>query len=341
MNWGVNLEAPGQSGHLDLLIKKTCSGNKRALSRLITLAENDPQLRLEILRRIYSHTGNAYLIGITGPPGSGKSTLADKMTKYLRTRDFTVGIVAVDPSSPFSGGAILGDRIRMSDLALDEKVYIRSMATRGHLGGLSTAVESAILIMDACGCDFILIETVGVGQSEVEIMEIVDTTLVVSVPGLGDDIQMIKAGILEIGNVLVVNKADREGAVELANQLRVMQQLDTARREGSDNWTPPIVLTCAEENRGIDELWNEIEKHKAAYIERDTYHALRKARIRREVNTLLLAEMSKLIFKKMNIGASLEASLPEMYTRTANPFDWIYERIRDLETIFVERRERL
>jgi LAO/AO transport system kinase len=234
-----------------------------------------PRLR-EVMAELAPHSGNAWVIGLTGSPGVGKSTSTSALVKALRARDLRVGVLAIDPSSPFSGGALLGDRIRMQDHALDPGVYIRSMASRGHLGGLSWATPQALRVLDAAGCDVVLVETVGVGQSEVEVAGLADTTLVLLAPGMGDGIQAAKAGILEIGDVFVVNKADRDGADATVKDLRNMISLAERRQPG--DWRQPVVKTVAARGEGVDELMEELDKHRAWLAESGE---LRRRRLRR------------------------------------------------------------
>lgn len=232
------------------------SGDVRALSRAVTAIENRTPEAEELIRRVFPHTGNAYRVGITGAPGTGKSTLVDRLAAHYRAAQQTVGIIAVDPSSPFTGGAILGDRIRMQSHATDSGIFIRSMATRGYLGGLAQATGDTALLLDAAGKQVIVIETVGVGQGEIEIVRLADCTLVMLVPGMGDDVQNLKAGLMEIGDIFVLNKCDREGADRFEQQLRAILQLVPER----DGWKPPVVRTIATENQGVAELAAEIER---------------------------------------------------------------------------------
>jgi LAO/AO transport system kinase len=238
-------------------IEKLLNGEPRAVARAITRTENGGAQAAEIMKAVYPHTGKALIIGITGSPGAGKSSLVDKLALFYKNKGERVGIVAVDPSSPFSGGAILGDRIRMATLGLDKNVFIRSMATRGNLGGLSRATVDAVAILDAAGFDKIIVETVGVGQDEVEIVKTADVSVVVLVPGMGDDIQAIKAGIMEIGDVFVINKADREGVLRTEKELEAL--LSLAHRP--DFWNPPIIKTVATESKGIEDLSKAIESY--------------------------------------------------------------------------------
>jgi LAO/AO transport system kinase len=248
--------APSVSEKTKEWAEQVRAGDVRAISRAMTAIENHAAEAEELLRQLFPRTGNSYLIGVTGAPGTGKSTLVDRMAAFYRAQKQTVGVIAVDPSSPFTGGAILGDRIRMQGHASDTGVFIRSMATRGSLGGLSQATSDAALLLDAAGKKYVLVETVGVGQGEVEIARLADCTLVVLVPGMGDDVQSMKAGVMEIADVFVVNKADHEGVDRFEQQLRAILQLVPER----DGWKPPIVLTVATENKGIEDLTKEIAR---------------------------------------------------------------------------------
>jgi LAO/AO transport system kinase len=238
-------------------LDKLFSGDTRSVARAITKIENGADDAAGLMKAVFPKTGNALVIGITGSPGAGKSSLVDKLAFYYKDKGERIGIVCVDPSSPFSGGAILGDRIRMATLGLDKNVFIRSMATRGNLGGLSRATVDAVAILDAAGFDKIIVETVGVGQDEVEIVKTADVSVVVLVPGMGDDIQAIKAGIMEIGDVFVINKADREGVLRTEKELEAL--LSLAHRP--DFWNPPVVKTVATENKGIEDLSKAIESY--------------------------------------------------------------------------------
>lgn len=275
------------------LVTQAREGRPRAVARLISLVEGaSPQLR-EVMAALAPLTGNAYVVGLTGSPGVGKSTCTSALVTAYRRQGKRVGVLAVDPSSPFSGGALLGDRVRMSDHASDPGVYIRSMATRGHLGGLAWAAPQAIRVLDAAGCDVVLVETVGVGQSEVEIASQADTSVVLLAPGMGDGIQAAKAGILEIGDVYVVNKADRDGADATARELNHMLGLGESR--GPGDWRPPIVKTVAAREEGIDEVVEALEKHRAWMEERGVLLERRLARASREVETIAVTALRERI----------------------------------------------
>lgn len=242
----------------EISLEKLLAGDARTVARAITRIENGGEGSADLMKAVFPRTGNAVVIGITGSPGAGKSSLVDKLALHYKDKGERIGIVCIDPSSPFSGGAILGDRIRMATLGLDKNVFIRSMATRGNLGGLSRATVDAVAILDAAGFDKVIVETVGVGQDEVEIVKTADVSVVVLVPGMGDDIQAIKAGIMEIGDVFVINKADREGVLRTQKELEAL--LSLAHRP--DMWDPPIVRTIATENKGIEDLAAAIESYK-------------------------------------------------------------------------------
>ncbi|MEU8524613.1 MULTISPECIES: methylmalonyl Co-A mutase-associated GTPase MeaB [Streptomyces] len=275
------------------LVAQAREGRPRAVARLISLVEGaSPQLR-EVMATLAPLTGRAYVVGLTGSPGVGKSTSTSALVTAYRKAGKRVGVLAVDPSSPFSGGALLGDRVRMSEHASDPGVYIRSMATRGHLGGLAWSAPQAIRVLDAAGCDVILVETVGVGQSEVEIASQADTSVVLLAPGMGDGIQAAKAGILEIGDVYVVNKADRDGADATARELNHMLGLGESR--GPGDWRPPIVKTVAARAEGVDELVEALEKHRAWMEEHGVLAERRARRAANEVETIAVTRLRERI----------------------------------------------
>ena len=290
-------------------------GDPLSIARVITMIENNHEKAIPIIKTLHRHTGKAHIIGITGVMGSGKSSLIYELAKKYREKNKKIGIIAIDPTSPFSGGALLGDRIRMMNLADDENVFIRSMGTRGMLGGLTSAVYDTINILDAAGKDIIMVETVGVGQAEVDIVKIADTTLVVLVPGLGDSIQTIKAGIMEIGDIFVVNKADRPGVEQTIAELKTMLDLTRIVTERET----PIITTIAPERKGIDELINEIEKHKKYLKKNNMFEEKRRKRYETELVEIIKRKLTSLIFDETNLKEKIQSLTDQILKKEIDP----------------------
>jgi LAO/AO transport system kinase len=307
------------------LAEKILRGDIRAASRLMRDIDDRMPNAMEELKKIYPKTGNAYIIGITGPPGSGKSTLVDKIVEILRKEGKTVGIVAVDPTSPFTGGAILGDRIRMQRHSVDEGVFIRSLATRGNLGGLSRSTNDVIKVMDAMGKDIILVETVGVGQDEVDIVNTAHTSVVVLVPGLGDDIQAIKAGILEIGDIFAINKCEREGADRLERELRATLEMGPKREDG---WTPPIFKTEALLGNGIFEFVYGVYRHKEKLMASEHLEKKNAERTKLEFLSVLSSELMDSVMAGLKKDKRLDKIIDDLIKKKVNPYS-VVEKILD------------
>lgn len=296
-------------------------GDVRAISRAITAIENGDPAAESLLRELFPHTGKAFRLGITGAPGTGKSTLVDRLAAHYRTQQKSVGIIAVDPSSPFSGGSILGDRIRMQGHAGDSGIYIRSMATRGFLGGLARATTDVALVLDAAGKDVVVVETVGVGQDEVDIIQLADCTIVVLVPGLGDEVQHIKAGLMEIGDIFVLNKADREGTDRIEQQLLAMLSLAPER----DGWRPPLLRTVATEGKGIAELAAKVEEFRNLTVARHDASARQVARWKKRLLELLQARLLDRVLERHLNANELDAMAAEVAARNMDPYAAVNE----------------
>jgi GTPase len=292
--------------------QRVLQGDRRAVARAISMVEDGADGLAELSAALYPHTGDAYTIGITGSPGVGKSSLAEHLLKQARERDLQVAVLAIDPTSPFTGGALLGDRLRMQAHATDPGVFIRSMATRGHLGGMALAAPEAIRVLDASGKDVVIVETVGVGQAEVEVATATDTTLVVVSPGWGDAVQVAKAGILEIADVFVVNKADKEGAQEAARDLRHMLKMGPA-----PDWLPPVILTSTVTGDGMDELWEAIEGHRKHQESADALQRKRRERLLAEVETMAAQGFRELTRRGLEADSDLARKLEE---REVDPY---------------------
>ena len=338
------------------IAKELLAGNRLALSRAITAIENEYPEANDIMKELYTHTGHAYVVGITGPPGAGKSTMTDKIARAYRKKGMTVGIVAVDPSSPFTGGAILGDRIRMDDLTLDKGVFIRSMGTRGSLGGLSHKTADVVKAMDAFGKDIIIVETVGVGQSEVDIVKAADTTMVILIPGMGDDIQAIKAGILEIGDLFVINKSDLDGADKVVREINMMLDLDagsmrmakTATQKALEDqfhhlsvapkaeeaapgyWRPPVHKVVAMQNEGIEELVELVGKHRAFIEKNGELTRRRTKRAKDEMLDILNARINYRIKRQIVENGRLDAYVESFRKHETDPYTVVGELMEEM-----------
>lgn len=314
------MESPKQNASMIDLVK---AGNPRAVARAISQIEDASDNAADLMKEIFPLTGRAVVIGITGAPGAGKSSLVDKLALFYRRRGERVGIVAVDPSSPFSGGAILGDRIRMQALGVDDGVFIRSMATRGNLGGLARATVDAVSVLDAAGYSRIIIETVGVGQDEVEIVKAADISVVVLVPGMGDDIQAIKAGIMEIGDIFVINKADRDGVYSTEKEIEALLSLSSR----PDHWRQPIVKTVATENKGIAELAEAIERYRESHLASEIGSERRKSIAKWRILELLRERLVARTLASDSASDRLDRLASEVATRERDPYSAVEELI--------------
>lgn len=297
--------------------KDILSGDIQAAARLMRDLDDEIPHALRTLKTLYRHTGRAYILGITGAPGAGKSTLVDGLTDHIRRDGKTVGIVAVDPTSPFSGGAILGDRIRMQKHALDEGVFIRSLATRGHLGGLSKSTIDIVNVMDAMGKDVVIIETVGVGQDEVEVVKVAHTNVVLVVPGLGDDIQALKAGILEIADIFVVNKFDREGAERTKQELESMVSMNSYE-EGK--WIPPVMAVVAQTGTGVTDLLSEVERHRKFVYREENRERYRREKAKVELLEILKKRLIEKVLEDLSRDEVLDGLIRDIAQKKRNPY---------------------
>jgi len=301
--------------HIEQLIDGVLKGDRRSIAKTITLIEDDMPESEKAISLLYPHTGKAFIVGMTGPPGSGKSTLIQKLVEELRRRGKTVGVVAVDPSSPFTGGAFLGDRVRMQELSIDEGVFIRSMATRGSLGALAKATKDAVKVLDASGKDVVVVETVGAGQSEVEIIKLAHTVVVVLAPGLGDDIQAIKAGIMEIGDIFVVNKADRENVNKAMIDIETMLNMNPER----EKWRPPVVKTTAITGEGIAELLDKIDQH-GKYLEAGAIDTRRRQRVETELVEAIKEKVAESIVDELKQTGDLDKLVQRILAKETDPY---------------------
>lgn len=299
---------------MNKLLERALAGDTRSIGRLISLVEADSPTSKEIMKAIYPKTGRAQVIGITGSPGAGKSTFVNRLIAQFRAEGKQVGVIAIDPSSPFTGGAILGDRLRMQDHAVEEGVFIRSMGSRGNLGGVSRGTHEGALILDACGFDVVIIETVGVGQSEVDIVKIADTVCLILTPGMGDDVQIMKAGIMEIADVFVVNKSDKEGADKVAADVQVMLKM-----LGEREWVPPVALVSSNKNTGIDEVKDIIKNHSAYLHNSEEGKRRRWSQLEMEVEAILRGEISLLVENAWKERRT-DSLMDELSSRKSDPY---------------------
>lgn len=304
-----------------MLAEKILKGDMRATARLIRRIDDGERGVFQELAQLYRHAGRAHIIGFTGSPGVGKSTMVDRVVTKFRQNGKTVGVLAIDPTSPFTGGAILGDRIRMQKHFMDEGVFIRSLATRGTFGGLTRSTADAIVVLDAMGKDVIIVETVGVGQDEVDIVHNSHTTVLVTVPGMGDDIQAIKAGLMEIGDIFVVNKADREGAAKTVREIRFMLEMSSEKYRNS-GWMPPVIGAVALDDRGVDELYQTILDHRQHLVAHDNSKlaALEQRRIRNQLLDLLRENLMETALERLGGAAALDRVVSEIIARRKDPY---------------------
>ena len=306
------------------LVSKLLEGDRIAAARLISIIEDESAERSAIVREIFPHTGKAYRIGVTGPPGVGKSTLVDRLTSALRKENITLGIIAVDPTSPFTGGALLGDRVRMADIGMDEGVFIRSMATRGNMGGLARTTSDVADVLDAFGKDVILFETVGVGQSELDVVEAADTTVVVLVPESGDGVQAMKAGLMEIADLFVVNKADREGADNAVREIEVSMEMVSDK----NGWKVPVLKTIANNGDGVDELRQTLHRHYQFLKSKDKLAENRRRRVRTSVMSIVQEKLRDRIWNDSKVDELLKKRVDEVVSGKGTPYSAAEEILR-------------